>query len=134
MQRLANIFCININEFRTFWREAILLLLVIHSFRPGMYMDSSGAGDMPNNASVTFVDEDHSTLSRALQTALFPPRFLQPREAIADQFDRLPDWGETTSVVVISAGFEGNVHAGRTPSLQNNIDAIKLSAAAVGTG
>ena len=121
-------------EFRTLWREAILLLLVIYSFGPGMYMESSGAGDMLNKASVTFVDEDRSSLSRALQTALFPPRYLPPMEADADQIDRMMDWGETIFVVVIPARFEADIRAGRTPTLQLNIDATKTMAAAVGTG
>lgn len=134
MRRLSNIFWLVIKEFRTLWREAILLLLVIYSFGPGMYMESSGAGEALNKAAVTFVDEDRSSLSRALQNALFPPRYLPPQEARADQIDRLMDWGETTFVVVIPAGFEADVRAGRTPSLQLNIDATKTMAAAVGTG
>lgn len=134
MRRGANIFWLMMKEFRTLWREAILLLLVIYSFGPGIYMESSGAGDMLNKASVTFVDEDRSALSRALQTALLMPRYLPPLEATADQIDRMMDWGETVFVVVIPAGFEADVRAGRTPSLQINIDATKTAAAAVGTG
>ncbi len=134
MRRISNIFWMSIKEFRTLWREAILLLLVLYAFGPGLYMESSGAGDMLNKAAVTFVDEDRSSLSRALQNALFPPRYLPPQEARADQIDRLMDWGETTFVVVIPAGFESDVRKGRSPSLQINIDATKTMAAAVGTG
>ncbi|WP_415183377.1 ABC transporter permease [Phaeovulum sp.] len=134
MQRIANIFWLMMKEFRTLWREAILLLLVLYSFGPGLYIESSGAGDMLNKASVTFVDEDRSALSRALQTALLMPRYLPPLQASADQIDRMMDWGETIFVVVIPAGFEADVRAGRTPSLQINIDATKTTAAAVGTG
>lgn len=134
MRRLANIFWLAVKEFRTLWRDAILLLLVIYSFGPGMYIESSGGGDRLNKAAVTFVDEDRSSLSRAMQNALFPPQYLPPQEARADQIDRMMDWGETTFVVVIPAGFEADVRAGRAPSLQINIDATKTQAAAVGTG
>lgn len=134
MRSVANTFWLIMKEFRTLWREAILLLLVLYSFGPGIYVESSGAGDMLKKASVTFVDEDRSSLSRALQTALLPPRYLPPLEAGADQIDRMMDWGETIFVVVIPAGFEADVRAGRTPSLQLNIDATKTVAAAVGTG
>jgi ABC-2 type transport system permease protein len=134
MRSLKKIFWLMIKEFRTLWREAILLLLVLYSFGPGMYMESSGAGEMLNKASVTFVDEDRSSLSRALQTAIFPPRYLPPLSATANQIDEMMDWGETIFVVVIPAGFEADVRAGRTPSLQLNIDATKTMAAAVGTG
>ncbi len=134
MRRVTNIFWLMTKEFRTLWREAILLLLVIYSFGPGIYIESSGAGDMLSNAAVTFVDEDRTTLSRALQNSLLPPRYLPPQEARADEIDSLMDWGETTFVVVIPAGFEADVRAGRTPSLQINIDATKTAAAAIGTG
>lgn len=134
MRRISNIFWLSIKEFRTLWRDAILLLLVVYSFGPGMYISSSGGGEMLSKASVTFVDEDRSRLSRALQTALIPPRYLPPQMAQADEIDQMLDWGETTFVVVIPAGFEANVRAGRTPSLQINIDATKTQAAAVGTG
>lgn len=134
MRRIGNIFWLAIKEFRSLWRDAILLLLVIYSFGPGMYIESSGGGDRLNKAAVTFVDEDRSALSRALQNALYPPLYLPPQETSADQIDRMMDWGETTFVVVIPRGFEADVRAGRTPSLQINIDATKTQAAAVGTG
>lgn len=134
MRRLANIYQLMIKEFRTLWREAILLLLVLYSFGPDLYIESSAAGDMLHKASVTFVDEDRSALSRALQTSLLMPRYLPPLEASADQIDRMMDWGETIFVVVIPAGFEADIRAGRSPSLQLNIDATKTTAAAVGTG
>lgn len=134
MQRATNIFWLMIKEFRTLWREAILLLLVIYSFGPGLYVESSGAGETLSKASVTFVDEDRSTLSRALENALLAPRYLPPLSARADQIDEMMDWGQTIFVVVVPAGFEADVRAGRTPTLQLSIDATKTMAAAVGTG
>ncbi len=76
MRSVTTIFWLAIKEFRTLWRDAILLLLVIHAFGPEMYLESAGAGDMLNNAAVAFVDEDRSPLSRALQNALLPPLYL----------------------------------------------------------
>lgn len=134
MRPLRNVFWLMTKEFRTLWREAILLLLVIYSFGPGLYVESSGGGEMLSNASVTFVDEDHSALSRALQNALFMPQYLPPLKASADEIDRMMDWGETIFVVVIPRGFEADVRARRTPSVQLIIDATKTQAAAVGTG
>jgi len=134
MRRIGNIFWLSVKEMRTLWRDAVLLLLVIYSFGPGMYIESSGSGEMLNKAAVTFVDEDRSALSRALQNALFPPRYLPPGTTTADDIDRMMDWGETTFVVVVPSGFEADIRAGRRPSLQINIDATKTQAAAVGTG
>ncbi|SNS51482.1 ABC transporter permease [Antarctobacter heliothermus] len=136
MRRIGNVFWLMGKELRVLWRDLVLLLLVVYSFGPGMYIESSGAGGSGtiNNTAVTFVDEDRSSLSRALQTALFPPMFLPPNEARPDEVERMLDWGETTFVVVVPAGFEADVRAGRTPTLQVNIDATKTMQASVGTG
>ncbi len=134
MRWVGNIFWLMGKELRVLWRDLVLLLLVVYSFGPGMYIESSGAGEAINNTPVTFVDEDRSSLSRALQTALFPPYFLPPTEAAPDQVERMLDWGETTFVVVIPAGFEADLRAGRAPTLQINIDATKTMQASVGTG
>ena len=134
MRRIGNVFWLMGTEFRVLWRDLVLLLLVVYSFGPGMYMESSGGGSGINNTAVTFVDEDRSSLSRALQTALYPPAFLPPTEARPDQIERMLDWGETTFVVVVPAGFEADVRAGRTPTIQINIDATKTMQASVGTG
>lgn len=134
MRHLSNIFWLWWKEMLSLWRELLLLLLVVYSFGPGMYVESSSAGDMVRNAAVTFVDEDRSSLSRALQNALYPPYFLPPETAGMDEIDRLMDWGETVFVVVVPAGFEADVRAGRAPSVQINIDATKTMQASVGTG
>jgi ABC-2 type transport system permease protein len=134
MRHLANIFWLGVKEVRTLWRDAVLLLLVLYAFGPGMYVESSAAGETVTKAKVTFVDEDDSALSRALRTALFPPRFLASGLAGAEDIDRLMDWGEATFVVVVPRGFEADVRAGRSPSLQINIDATDTMLAGTGTG
>lgn len=134
MRHLSNILWLTWKELLSLWRELLLLLLVIYSFGPGMYIESSASGEMVSKAAVTFVDEDRSALSRALQSALYPPYFLTPRTAEAAEVDRLMDWGETVFVVIVPAGFEADVRAGRRPSVQVNIDATKTMQASVGTG
>ena len=91
MRRIGTIFWLIGMELRVLWRDLVLLLLVVYSFGPGMYIESSGAGGggAINNTAVTFVDEDRSSLSRALQTALYPPYFLPPNEARPDEVERL---------------------------------------------
>jgi len=136
VRRLGNIFWLMGKELRVLWRDLVLLLLVVYSFGPGMYIESSGGGGGGgiNNTAVTFVDEDRSSLSRSLQTALYPPLFLPPTQARADEVERMLDWGETTFVVVVPAGFEADVRAGRAPTIQVNIDATKTMQASIGTG
>jgi ABC-2 type transport system permease protein len=134
MRALGNILWLTGKELRTLWRDFVLLLLVVYSFGPGMYVESNAAGETISNAAVAFLDEDRSSLSRALRTALYPPWFLEPRLIEAGDVDRMMDWGEVTFVVVVPRGFEADVRAGRAPELQINIDATKTQAAGVGTG
>lgn len=134
MRHLMNILYLGWKELISLWRELLLLLLVIYSFGPGLYIESAGGGDSVNNAHVTFVDGDNSALSRALRTALFPPYFLEPQVADPDEAERMLIWGETTFVVNIPAGFEADLRAGRSVDLQIIVDATKTMQAMVGTG
>lgn len=134
MRHLLNILYLAWKELISLWRELILLLLVIYSFGPGLYTESSGSGEAINNTPVTFVDEDQTALSRAMRTALYPPYFLEPDEANAAEADSMLDWGETTFVVAVPKGFEAELRSGRQSTLQINIDATKTMQAMVGTG
>src|SRR5690606_5763338 len=91
---LRNIFWLTGKELRTLWRDLVLLLLVIYSFGPGMYVESNAAGETISKTVVAFVDEDNSILSRALRNALYPPWFLEPGVIEAAEIDPLMDWGE----------------------------------------
>ncbi len=134
MRHIGNILYLSWKELISLWRELLLLLLVLYSFGPGLYIESSGGGDFLSNAHVTFVDDDGSALSRGLRTALFPPYFLEPDVADPETAVRMLDWGETTFVVTIPAGFEADLRAGRRTEVQILIDATKTMQATVGTG
>lgn len=134
MRSLVNIIVLCGKELRSLTRDRVLLALVIYSFGPGIYIESSGVGEAINNAAVAFVDEDRSALSGALGNALYAPYFKTPAVIDADAIDTVLDDGDSTFVLVIPRGFEADVVAGRNPELQLNIDATAIQEAATGTG
>jgi len=134
MRAIVNIVILSGKELRSLARDWLLLLLVIYSFGPGIYIESTGEAETINNAAVAFVDEDKTALSRALRAALYPPFFKTPAVIEATHIDAVMDGGDFTFVVVVPRGFEADVVAGRNPELQLNIDATAVQQAAIGTG
>ena len=132
MRRLANIFWLGTKELRSLQRDTVLVLFVVYAFTFAIYTQARGTSSEVNNASIAFVDEDHSALSKRLFEAFYPPRFKPPRAIKADEIDAAMDNGIYMFVVVIPPRFESNLRAGRWPDLQVNIDATAMQQASIG--
>jgi len=132
MRSLRNIFWLGTKEFNSLFRDSIMLALVVFSFSFSIYSQSKGATDLVNNASIAFVDEDHSGLSTSLQSAFYPPYFQRPDEIAASAIDRAMNEGRHMFVVAIPPGFAADVRAGRSPEIQLNIDATASMQASIG--
>ena len=87
-----------------------------------------------HNASIAFVDEDQSALSKRLFESFYPPRFKHPRTIRADEADRAMDNGSYMFIVVVPPRFESDLRAGRWPEIQVNIDATAMQQASIGAG
>jgi ABC-2 type transport system permease protein len=87
-----------------------------------------------NNASIAFVDEDHSALSKDLMAGFYPPRFKLPVEIGAHEADEAMDRGRFMFVVAIPPRFEEYLRAGRKTEVQVNIDATAMNQASNGAG
>ncbi len=134
MRTLANILRLGIKELRTLLGSIPLMGFLVYSFTFSIYMQSAGVPEDVNRASVAFVDEDQSTLSRNMRSTLYPPWFKSPEEITADTIDDSMDAGRFMFVVVIPPHFESNVREGRSPQVQLNIDATAVRQAALGAG
>ncbi len=64
MQTLSNIFWLGTKELRSFFRDFVLLGLVIYTFSFAVYVQGHSNAQELNNGSVAYVDEDNSELSR----------------------------------------------------------------------
>jgi ABC-2 type transport system permease protein len=134
MASLSNIFWLGIKEIRSLMSDIVMVVFVVYAFTLAIYIQATGTSSEVNNASIAFVDEDGSPLSKELFNAFYPPRFKFPVALSVDQSEAEMDAGRLMFVVVIPTGFERDLRAGRNPAIQVNIDATAMQQAGIGTG
>jgi ABC-2 type transport system permease protein len=111
-----------------------MVLFVVYAFTGTIYVQATGTSSEVNNASIAFVDEDGSSLSKELMNAFYPPRFQLPELISVTEVETAMDEGRFMFVVVIPPRFEADLRAGRHPDIQLNIDATAMQQAAIGAG
>jgi ABC-2 type transport system permease protein len=129
---LLNIFWLGIKELRSLGSDRVMIFFVVYAFTVTIYMLATGTSSEVNNASIAFVDEDNSALSKELMNAFYPPRFQFPETVSPADAETAMDKGQYMFVVVIPPLFESNLRAGRHPDIQLNIDATAMMQAAIG--
>jgi ABC-2 type transport system permease protein len=134
MNALRNVFWLGTKELRSFFRDFVLLGLVIYSFSYAVYVQGYSNTQELHNASVGVVDEDHSALSQRMIAAFLPPYFKPPVAIAQKDVDHLMNTAVYTFVIIIPANFERDVLGGRVPAVQVNVDATAMVAAGLGYG
>jgi ABC-2 type transport system permease protein len=134
MAILRNILWLGLKEIRSLMSDMVMVLFVAYAFTLAIYVQATGTSSEVNNASIAFVDEDGSALSKELFNAFYPPRFKLPELLGADAAQAAMDKGQLMFVVVIPPRFELDLRAGRNPAIQVNIDATAMQQAGIGTG
>ncbi|WP_298425532.1 ABC transporter permease [Rhodoblastus sp.] len=134
MQTLSNIFWLGTKELRSFFRDWVLLGLVVYSFSLAIIAQAQSNMQELHNASIAYVDEDHSELSARLVRAFLPPYFLPAVPVGQGDIDRLMNTGTYTFIIDIPPHFERDLLAGRRPALQVNVDATASMQAGIGSG
>lgn len=132
MQALSNIFWLGTKELRSFFSDFVLLGLVIYTFSFAIYVQGHSNAQELRNASVGYVDQDDSRLSRRMIAALLPPEFRHPVAIESRDIDHLMNTAVYTFVIVIPPGFEKDVLARRSPAVQVNVDATAMVQAGLG--
>jgi len=133
MASLLNIFWLGLKEIRSLVSDKVMLLFVIYAFTMAVYVQATGTSNEVNNASIAFVDEDVSALSKELANAFYPPRFQVPKKINASEVEDSMDKGLFMFVVAIPPRFEEDLRFGRNPAIQINIDATAMQQAGIGT-
>jgi len=133
-QFLSNTFRLGIKELWSLWRDPAMLVLIVYLFTIGVYSAATAMPETLHNAPIAIVDEDHSPLSRRIVSALYPPQFTVPRMIEWSQMDPGMDKGLYTFAMVIPRNFQRDLLAGRSPQIQLNVDATRMSQAFVGSG
>jgi ABC-2 type transport system permease protein len=134
MKSFLNILWLGRKEMASVLSDPVMLLFVAYAFTMAIYVQATGVSTQVNNASIAFVDEDESTLSKELVNAFYPPYFQFPQLIAAREVEDAMDKGRFMFVVAIPPRFERDLRAGRQPDLQINIDATAMQQAGIGTG
>ncbi|MGB5444336.1 MAG: ABC transporter permease [Psychromonas sp.] len=132
MKTWVNIFWLGIKELRSVFADIFVVGLIIFAFTIDIYSQATAMSESVNNASIAIVDEDHSSLSRSIADALYPPYFKTPELIAPDEVDQSMDNDRFMFVVSIPPSFEKDIRQGRQPSVQIDIDATAVSQASLG--
>jgi ABC-2 type transport system permease protein len=87
-----------------------------------------------SKAPIAIVDEDQSPLSARIVGAFHPPYFQPPTMVTQAEMDARMDAGLDTFALNIPPEFQRDVLAGRSPPIQLNVDATRMSQAFSGSG
>jgi ABC-2 type transport system permease protein len=134
MTSLLNILWLGIKELRSLLSDYVMVLFVIYAFTVAIYVQATGTSNEVNNASMAFVDEDGSALSKELINAFYPPRFQRPELIDAGEVEDAMNRGRFMFVVGIPPQFENDLRANRNPDIQLSIDATAMQQAGIGAG
>lgn len=134
MKSLLNILWLGLKEIRSLLSDVVMVVFVVYAFTLAIHIQATGTSSEVNNASIAFVDEDGSALSKELFNAFYPPRFQFPEEITASEVEDAMDKGRFMFVLAIPPRFERDLRAGRRPELQVNIDATAMQQAGIGAG
>lgn len=132
--RAANVLHLGLKELRSLLRDPMMIVLILFAFTFAIYSAATAMPETLHKASIAIVDEDRSPLSTRIIDAFYPPFFLPPSLITHAEMDARMDAGLDTFALSIPAGFERDVLAGRSPALQLNVDATRMSQAFTGSG
>jgi ABC-2 type transport system permease protein len=132
--RLANILELGVKELRGLARDSMLLFLIGYAFTFSIYTASKALPETLNQAAIAIVDEDQSPVSSRIITAFTPPYFSIPHLITQRQMDSRMDAGIDTFALDIPPDFQRDLLAGKSPTIQLNIDATPMTQAFSGGG
>lgn len=134
MRALSNIFNLGVKELRSVLRDPMLLILILYAFTLSIYTAAKAVPETLNRAPIAIVDEDQSTLSARIASGFEEPYFKRPEAITISEMDRRMDAGLDTFALDIPPDFQRDLLAGRSPTIQLNIDATRMTQAFTGNG
>jgi ABC-2 type transport system permease protein len=134
MRRPSNILWLGLKELRSLASDPVLVLFIIYAFSLSIITQARGVKSEVNNASLAFIDEDESQLSKELFASFFPPQFQLPELIAASDATAAMDSGRYMFIVAIPNRFESDLRRGRPTQVQVNVDATAMQQASIGAG
>ncbi len=133
-RHLANIFRLGVKELWSLWRDPMMLVLILYVFTGAVYTAATAMPETLHKAPIAIVDEDDSPLSQRIISAFYPPQFTMPQMLRIGEVDAGMDAGRFTFALHIPRSLQRDVLAGRSPEIQLNVDATRMSQAFTGSG
>ncbi len=132
--RWRNIGHLGIKELRSLLRDPMMLVLIVYSFSFAIYTAATAMPETLQKAPIAIVDEDRSPLSERIVDSFMSPYFMPPALITQAEMDARMDAGQDTFALNIPPDFQRDVLARRSPSIQLNVDATRMSQAFAGAG
>lgn len=132
--KISNIFNLGVKELRGLIKDPLMVILIVYSFSMAVYFNATAMPETLSKAPIAIVDEDRSPLSGRITSSFMRPYFLEPRMINQNQMDERMDAGLDTFALDIPPDFQRDLLAGRSPTLQLNVDATRMSQAFTGNG
>jgi ABC-2 type transport system permease protein len=132
--RIANIVQLGIKELWGLLRDPMMLILIVYAFTISIYTASKSQPETLNQAALAIVDEDKSPVATRIITAFNPPYFTIPRLISQAEMDSRMDSGLDTFALNIPPNFQRDMLVQRSPTIQLNVDATRMSQAFTGAG
>lgn len=130
--RITNIFQLGVKELRGLVRDPMLMIMIVYAFTLAIYTASRAMPETLNNAAIAIVDEDQSPVTSRITTAFYPPYFVPPKLISSHEMDARMDEGLDTFALDVPPNFQRDLLAGRSPTIQLNVDATRMSQAFTG--
>ena len=134
MPNAVKIFRLGVKELWSLARDPMMLVLIVFMFTVTIYISATAIPETLHKASISIVDEDGSQLSASIASAFYPPRFNPPVIISLADIDKGLDSGSYTFVLNIPPNFHRDVLAGKSPAIQLNVDATRMTQAFSGSG
>jgi ABC-2 type transport system permease protein len=133
MRSMANIFWLGLKELRSLASDPVMVGFILYAFTFSIVSQARGVKSEVNNASLAFVDEDNSQLSKEIIAAFYPPRFQSPQVIAPSEATDTMDRGQYMFIVAIPPRFELDLRRGKPAEVQLNVDATAMLQASVGS-
>ncbi len=132
--RVATIIHLGIKELRSLMRDRVMVVLIVYAFTFSVYVGATAIPETLHKAPIAIIDEDRSQLSASIVDAFYPPYFMPPLLISHAEIDARMDAGLVTFALDIPPNFQRDLLAGRSPVVQLNVDATRMSQAFTGSG
>ncbi|MDR3455944.1 MAG: ABC transporter permease [Verrucomicrobiae bacterium] len=129
----TNIYRLGVKELWSLARDPVMLVLIAYTFTISIYVAATAMPDTLHKAPIAIVDEDGSPLSGRIASAFFMPHFNPPAMIPLSAMDAGMDNGDYTFVLDVPPDFQRDVLAGKSPALQLNVDATRMTQAFTGS-